>query len=346
MLKDFLLHRAIPAIVLVIAYFTIDYFFIHLRPKFESIPAQEFATLIDSTDVVLVDVRTPSEHNAGHIPGTDFNIDVKDESFLLQSQISLKKETPVAIYCRSGNRSKTAADILSKDGYTVYELATGFNGWIEAGYKGADSLLVIDTSREGLTLYYPQYNSIDLVCGAASPEEDSKAIFSCPAAFTGETILEFKHTNIAGHHVSNGEFHRGYACKPNTGAFVWYNGTWKFLLKDYASELKIAAESAGMGVAQNMIIHNFEEQPLFRKNSFQYRALCELDGKLCIIQSNQSVKYSDFVDMLKETGVKHALYLDMGGWNHSWYRKWDNSKPTYIKNNPHKYYTNWLTFYK
>ena len=75
-----------------------------------------------------------------------------------------------------------------------------------------------------------------------------------------------------------------------------------------------------MGVAQNMIIHNFRVQPLFRKNSFQYRALCELDGKLCIIQSNQSVKYQDFVDMLIETGVKHALYLDMGGWNHSWYR--------------------------
>ena len=117
-------------------------------------------------------------------------------------------------------------------------------------------------------------------------------------------------------------------------------------MKDYASELKIAADSSGMGVAQNMIIHDFNEQPHFRKNSFQYRALCELDGKLCIIQSNQSVKYSDFVDMLKEAGVKHALYLDMGGWNHSWYRKWDNSKPTYIKNNPHKYYTNWLTFYK
>ena len=95
-----------------------------------------------------------------------------------------------------------------------------------------------------------------------------------------------------------------------------------------------------------MIIHNFRVQPLLRKNSFQYRALCELDGKLCIIQSNQSVKYQDFVDMLIETGVKHALYLDMGGWNHSWYRKWDNSEPIYIRNNPHKYYTNWLTFYR
>lgn len=316
------------------------------KPSYNSITPEELSNLISSSSVVLVDIRTQEEYESGHIPNTEYNIDVKYDSFLDKANLLLDKDTPVALYCRSGNRSKTAADILAKDGYAVYELATGFNGWIEAGYKGADSLIVIDTCREGLTIYYPQYSSIDLVCGAESPEEDCKAIFSCPAAFTGDTISEFKHINIAGHHVSKGEFHRGYACKPNTGAFVWYNGKWKFLLKDYASELKIAADSSGMGVAQNMIIHDFNEQPHFRKNSFQYRALCELDGKLCIIQSNQSVKYSDFVYMLKETGVKHALYLDMGGWNHSWYRKWDNSKPTYIKNNPHNYYTNWLTFYK
>lgn len=205
------------------------------RPSFNSITPEELSNLISSSNVVLIDVRTQKEHESGHIPNTEYNINVKDESFLDKANLLLEKDTPVAVYCRSGNRSKSAADILVKDGYTVYELVTGFNGWIEAGYNGADSLLVIDNSNEGLTIYYPQYNSIDLVCGAVSPEEDDKAIFSCPAAFTGERILEFKHTNIAGHHVSKGEFHRGYACKPNTGAFVWYNGKWKFLLKDYAS---------------------------------------------------------------------------------------------------------------
>ena len=341
MMKKIILIGAILAVCIstAIAHYT-------SKHKFESLSADEFAALIDSVDVVLVDVRTPTEHDSGHIPGTAFNIDVKSDSFLLESQISLKKDRAVAIYCRSGNRSKTAGEILAKDGYTVYELSTGFNGWLEAGYKGADSFIVIDESRDGLTIYYPQYSSINLEYGSNSPAEDPKAIFCCPAAFTGETIAEFRHTNIAGHHASNKEFHKGYACKPNTGGFVWYNGKWKFLLKDYASELKIAAGASGMGFAQNMIIHNFEEQPLFRKNSFQYRAFCELDGKLCIIQSKESVKYRDFVDMLMAVGVKNALYLDMGGWNHSWYRKWENSKPSYIHNNPHKYYTNWLTFYR
>ena len=104
-----------------------------LKPKYESLTAQEFAALIDSVDVVLVDVRTPTEHDSGHIPGTAFNIDVKSDSFLLESQISLKKDRAVAIYCRSGNRSKNAARILAEKGYQVLELGTGFRGWVASG---------------------------------------------------------------------------------------------------------------------------------------------------------------------------------------------------------------------
>jgi hypothetical protein len=163
---------------------------------------------------------------------------------------------------------------------------------------------------------------------------------------TRRDISGRKHTNIAGNHVSRGELHKGYSCRKNTGAFVWYKGKWEFLLKNYATELKVAADSSGMAVGQNMIIHKHVKQPLFRSNSFQYRALCELEGKLCIIQSNESIRYSDFVDMLSQAGVKHALYLDMGGWNHSWYREYEDSALTYIHNHPHKNYTNWLTFYR
>ena len=39
----------------------------------------------------------------------------------------------VALYCRSGNRSKTAARILADKGYEVIELGTGFRGWVAAG---------------------------------------------------------------------------------------------------------------------------------------------------------------------------------------------------------------------
>ena len=69
------------------------------------------------------------EHDNGHIPGTKYNIDVNGDSFVFQSFMLLTKDTPVALYCRSGNRSKTAAKLLAKEGYKVYELSSGFNGW-------------------------------------------------------------------------------------------------------------------------------------------------------------------------------------------------------------------------
>lgn len=315
------------------------------KPKYTSITALEFSELLSSKDVVLIDVRTKEEHENGHIPGTDYNIDVKGDSFILQSQVLLSKSTPVALYCRSGNRSKTAAALLAKKGYEIYELATGFNGWIEAGYESADPLITIDTTHDGLSIYYPKFVSVDLVCESYSPIEDKNAIFCCAASFTGETLPEFKHSNIAGNHVSGGKYEKGYSCKHNTGAFVWYNGQWKFLLKEYSAELKKAAASSGMGFGQNMIIHDGIIQPLWRSNSFQYRSLCELDGKLCIIQSKESVPYRQYVDMLKAAGVKHAIYLDMGGWCHAWYRKFSQSDVSYINTAQHKYYTNWLTFY-
>lgn len=39
----------------------------------------------------------------------------------------------MAVYCRSGKRSKKAAAILSEKGYKVFELDKGFNSWQEAG---------------------------------------------------------------------------------------------------------------------------------------------------------------------------------------------------------------------
>lgn len=45
----------------------------------------------------------------------------------------LQKDKPVALYCRSGKRSRKAAKILSKKGYKVFDLYNGFNAWKDAG---------------------------------------------------------------------------------------------------------------------------------------------------------------------------------------------------------------------
>lgn len=96
--------------------------------RFESVDNAEFATLIADTTVQVVDVRTPAEYAAGHIPQA-INIDVRGDNFNREVKAALDKARPVAVYCRSGSRSKTAARTLAAKGYRVYELNKGFMNW-------------------------------------------------------------------------------------------------------------------------------------------------------------------------------------------------------------------------
>ena len=102
---------------------------------FKIVDANEFAKYIQDKNVIVLEVRTPAEHAEGYIPGTDFNIDVLEDSYTKLATEKLPKDKPVALYCRSGNRSKKAAKILADKGYKVVELGTGFRGWVAAGKK-------------------------------------------------------------------------------------------------------------------------------------------------------------------------------------------------------------------
>ena len=104
--------------------------------KFKTVDVNEFAAFIkDTAKVTVLDVRTAAEHAEGFIPGTHFNIDVLEDTYTKIATETLPKDKPVALYCRSGNRSKNAARILAEKGYQVVELGTGFRGWVAAGNK-------------------------------------------------------------------------------------------------------------------------------------------------------------------------------------------------------------------
>lgn len=95
---------------------------------FKSVGNAEFARIIADTTVQLVDVRTPAEFAAGHIPEA-VNIDVRGEKFDEEVRSTLDPSRPVAVYCRSGARSKAAARALTEKGFRVYELNNGFMNW-------------------------------------------------------------------------------------------------------------------------------------------------------------------------------------------------------------------------
>ncbi|MEL5892317.1 rhodanese-like domain-containing protein [Bacteroides sp. GD17] len=100
--------------------------------NFKSVSVDEFAALIADPEVQRLDVRTVAEYSEGHIPGS-INVNVLDDAFAEVADSVLQKDKPVALYCRSGKRSKKAASILSKKGYTIYDLDKGFISWQGAG---------------------------------------------------------------------------------------------------------------------------------------------------------------------------------------------------------------------
>ena len=99
---------------------------------FKSVEVDEFEKVIADTAVVLLDVRTPEEYAEGHIEGAQ-NIDVLNDTFEEKACAVLPKDKTIALYCRSGKRSKKAAGILSAKGYKIVELNTGYLGWMGAG---------------------------------------------------------------------------------------------------------------------------------------------------------------------------------------------------------------------
>jgi rhodanese-related sulfurtransferase len=64
--------------------------------------------------ILLLDVRTPAEYEAGHIPGAE----LLPHSEILASGLELDRDTPIVLYCRSGNRSGQAYRELVRQGFT------------------------------------------------------------------------------------------------------------------------------------------------------------------------------------------------------------------------------------
>ena len=101
------------------------------QQKFESLDVEAFEKVISDTSVVRLDVRSIDECASGHIAKA-INIDVMKDDFKTKATSLLPKDKTIALYCRSGRRSKKAAGILVENGYKVVELNSGISGWINA----------------------------------------------------------------------------------------------------------------------------------------------------------------------------------------------------------------------
>lgn len=96
---------------------------------YTQITAEEAKTMIDeSEEILILDVREQSEFDEGHIPGAVL-LPVGTITEETAAGVIADKETVTLVYCRSGNRSKTAAQSLADLGYThIYEFG-GIRDW-------------------------------------------------------------------------------------------------------------------------------------------------------------------------------------------------------------------------
>ena len=95
---------------------------------YQQITQEEAKEMMDTQEVIILDVREQDEYDSCHIPGAVLlPVGTIDEN--TAADVIPEKDSTVLVYCRSGNRSKTAFSTLADLGYTnIYEFG-GINSW-------------------------------------------------------------------------------------------------------------------------------------------------------------------------------------------------------------------------
>ena len=110
------------------------------RKSIKEVSVTDLKKLVDEAeDIVILDVRTPREHEAAHIPEA-----VSASRGLLE--FSIWYHVPdlnerIYVYCKTGGRSALATKLLNDFGYTNADsVATGIAGWAKSGYPVQTSI--------------------------------------------------------------------------------------------------------------------------------------------------------------------------------------------------------------
>lgn len=104
--------------------------------QYQTLSIDEFADIVDNRadDYQIINVHIPY---AGEVANTDANIPYNDLDALTAAIAS--KDSPVILYCRSGNMSEQASRALVELGYTqVWDVPGGMAAWQASGYELVD----------------------------------------------------------------------------------------------------------------------------------------------------------------------------------------------------------------
>ena len=157
------------------------------QQSYENADINGFAELIASPDVVLLDVRTAEEFAEGHIEGA-VNIDQAQSDFIQKTKAALSSDKTVAVYCRSGRRSASAASRLAAEGYKCVNLKGGILAWKEANKPVSTDSYEVDVfkTKNGKTVKFHA-----LVHASIRSEFDGREIEIDPVTKLGNKFINY-----------------------------------------------------------------------------------------------------------------------------------------------------------
>lgn len=157
------------------------------RQNYEDTDVQGFAELIANPDVVLLDVRTAEEFAEGHIAGA-VNMDQAQSDFIEKAQAALPTDKTIAIYCRSGRRSASAAGRLAAVGYKCVNLKGGIVAWKGANLPVTSDSYEVDVfkTKGGKTVKFHA-----LVHASIRIEYDGREMMIDPVTKLGNKTIDY-----------------------------------------------------------------------------------------------------------------------------------------------------------
>ncbi len=164
----------------------------HTLTNVGSITAAEAReTIAACAELQLIDVRQPNEYHCGHIPGAT----LLPILYLLDRMDELDKTKPVLVYCAIGGRSRVAAQILYRHGFTkVLNLEGGYKAWKGwTGYGEYDEGLALfqepESMENALTTAHIMEGTLEVFyrnMAARVTHEESAAVFTTLADIENE----------------------------------------------------------------------------------------------------------------------------------------------------------------
>ena len=157
------------------------------QASYENVDVKGFAALMNDPNVVVLDVRRADEFRKGHLEGA-MNIDQAQSDFVQKAKEVLTTDRIIAVYCRSGRRSASAAGRLAAEGYKVVNLKGGILAWQEAKMPVTTDTTEVDVfkTKSGKTVKFHA-----LVHASIRIEYDGKEIEIDPVTKLGNKKIDY-----------------------------------------------------------------------------------------------------------------------------------------------------------